>query len=119
MAKHKYAFGDWGTLANEWRRALEADNRSPSTVRIYLHSVRMLGDWAMAQDPPLEPVDMTAGSIRDFIKHRIDSTSAGNAHNTTAPSAPSSSGSSRRTNSTTPRCGARPRRCCPRSWSRW
>lgn len=82
MAKqHKYASGDWGTLANEWRRALEADNKSPNTVRIYLHSVRMLGDWATAQDPPLEPVDMDAGAIRDFIKHRIDSTSAGNAHN--------------------------------------
>lgn len=76
-----YAPGDWGSYANEWRRALEADNKSPNTVRIYLHSVRMLGEWAHAQAPPLEPEDVRAGHIRDYMKHRLDTTSPGNAHN--------------------------------------
>jgi integrase/recombinase XerC len=79
--RYAYAPGDWGTYAKEWRRALEADNKSPNTVRIYLHSVRMLGEWAMAQSPPLEPSDVDAVAIRDFVKHRLDTTSAGNAHN--------------------------------------
>lgn len=76
-----YAPGDWGILANEWRRSLESDNKSVNTIRIYLHAVRMLGDWANAQKPPIEPTDIDAGGIRDFIKYRIDTTSDANAHN--------------------------------------
>ena len=35
-----YVPGEWGALAREWCRCLEADNKSSNTVRIYLHCVR-------------------------------------------------------------------------------
>lgn len=57
-------------LANEWRRALEADNRSVNTVRIYVHSVRMLGEWAMSQDP--DNAHNNYRSIRTFFGWLVD-----------------------------------------------
>lgn len=76
-----YAPGEWGTLARERRRSLEADNKSPNTVRIYLHCVRQLGDWASAQAEPTEPTTIEAQHIRDYMRYLLDRTTAGNAHN--------------------------------------
>ncbi|SDD94663.1 tyrosine-type recombinase/integrase [Actinokineospora iranica] len=78
---YKYASGEWGSLASEWRRSLEADNKSANTVRIYLHVVRLLGDWANAQETPIAPTTIRPSDIRDYMVHLLGRTSAGNAHN--------------------------------------
>ncbi|MGI8309410.1 tyrosine-type recombinase/integrase [Saccharopolyspora hattusasensis] len=80
-APYTSAPGEWGTLAREWRRSLGADNKSPNTVRIYLHAVRQLGDWASSQPTPVEPATIKAQDIRDYMQHLLDRGRAGNAHN--------------------------------------
>ncbi|MBB4686975.1 tyrosine-type recombinase/integrase [Amycolatopsis jiangsuensis] len=73
----KYAPGEWGELAREWRRSLEADNKSVRTVVIYLGVVYQAGAWAMAQDEQYGPTE----TLRGYMKKVLDATSAGNAHN--------------------------------------
>ncbi|QWF80170.1 tyrosine-type recombinase/integrase [Amycolatopsis sp. CA-230715] len=78
---YKYAPGEWGTLGREWRRSLEADNKSDNTVRIYLGVLCQLGTWAMALDEPYEPTEIPTSALRDYVKKVLDATSPGNAHN--------------------------------------
>ncbi|MGH3862107.1 tyrosine-type recombinase/integrase [Actinokineospora sp.] len=78
---YTYADGEWGTLAQEWRRSLEADNKSTNTIRIYLHAVRLLGDWANARDEEHGPLEIPTSELRVYMAELIDRSSAGNAHN--------------------------------------
>lgn len=75
-----YAPGQWGTLAREWQRSLEADNKSVNTIRIYLHAVRQLGDWASEQGEGIDPDTIDRTSIRNFMTHLLGHGSPGNAH---------------------------------------
>lgn len=79
--QYRYAPGEWGTLAREYRRSLEADNKSPNTIRIYLGVLYRLGVWAGARPEPCEPTTITRSELRDYMGKVLDETSAGNAHN--------------------------------------
>ncbi|GAA0509205.1 hypothetical protein GCM10011581_18610 [Saccharopolyspora subtropica] len=79
--QYKYAPGEWGTLAREYRRSLEADHKSPNTIRIYLGVVYQLGSWAASLDEPVDPYTITKSELRDYISKVLKETSAGNAHN--------------------------------------
>jgi site-specific recombinase XerD len=68
-------------LAKTWLKALLADNKSPNTIRIYLHAVRLLGEWAFQQDESTDPSTITRDDIRDYMAALIARTSAANAHN--------------------------------------
>jgi site-specific recombinase XerD len=68
-------------LAKSWLKALKSDNKSENTVRIYLHAVRLAGEWAYRQDEPLEPSDITKDQVREYMAELIERTSASNAHN--------------------------------------
>ncbi|GAA3890314.1 hypothetical protein GCM10022243_64000 [Saccharothrix violaceirubra] len=81
-AAYAYAPGEWKTLGLEWCRSLEADNKSPNTVRIYLHALRLLGEWAYDQaDDEFEPTTITTSALRDYMVDLLGRTSPGNAHN--------------------------------------
>lgn len=68
-------------LAKSWLKALKSDNKSPNTIRIYLHTVRLLGEWAYQQDESLDPTTITKDQIREYMSELIERTSASNAHN--------------------------------------
>lgn len=76
-----YAPGEWGILANEWRISLVADNKSPNTIRIYLHAVRLLGEWSYRQEEVYEPTTITTTGIREYMGELLGRTTPGNAHN--------------------------------------
>lgn len=80
MTAYVEAPGEWGTLAKLWRKALEADNKSPNTIRIYLHAVRLLGEWATEHAETPVPITITKGHIREFTTALMGRTSPSNAH---------------------------------------
>jgi site-specific recombinase XerD len=73
--------GQWGTLAKSWHKALKSDNKSENTIRIYLHAVRLAGEWAYQQDPQPEPTTFTRDDVREYMGELLERTSASNAHN--------------------------------------
>jgi site-specific recombinase XerD len=81
MITYIYAPAEWGLLAKSWLKALKSDNKSPNTIRIYLHAVRLLGEWAYRQPEPPDPTTITRDHIRDYMSELIERTSAANAHN--------------------------------------
>ncbi|MCP2258089.1 hypothetical protein LX15_001776 [Streptoalloteichus tenebrarius] len=68
--------GEWGLIAKEWGRSLLADNKSENTIRIYMHALRQLGEWASAQTTPqgksvaagYAPAEMTASVMRAYMR---------------------------------------------------
>lgn len=80
-ARYTYGPGEWGSLGNEWRRSLEADNKAPKTIETYLYAVRRLGEWADVQEDPTEPTTIATRDIREYIAQLIERSSAGNAKN--------------------------------------
>ncbi|MDQ0377974.1 tyrosine-type recombinase/integrase [Amycolatopsis thermophila] len=79
--KYKYAPGLWGVLAQEYRRALESDNKSENTIRIYLGVIYQAGTWASELAEPKDPTTITKSELRDYFAKVRKETSAGNAHN--------------------------------------
>jgi site-specific recombinase XerD len=67
-------------LARSWELALRADNKSENTLYAYIQAVRLLGEWALRQEPIVAPTDIRPLHIRAFIVDLVDRTSAGNAH---------------------------------------
>lgn len=80
MITYIYAPAEWGLLAKSWLKALKSDNNSENTIRIYLHAVRLLGEWAYRLDEPMEPTTITKHEIREYMSELIERTSASNAH---------------------------------------
>lgn len=75
-----YPSGVWGLFARSWELALRADNKSANTIHAYIQAVRLLGEWAVAQQPPVAPTEIRPPHIRAFIVELIARTSPGNAH---------------------------------------
>lgn len=81
--------GEWGLIGKEWGRSLLADNKSENTIRIYLHALRMLGEWAAVQIVQRgeeilighSPTEMTTSAMRTYMAELLEKTSDGNAHN--------------------------------------
>lgn len=70
------------SLIDEWARALHAENKSPKTIRCYTDAARKFHLWCADLDqPPAVPGDITPTDVRDWIAHRLDTTSPGNANN--------------------------------------
>jgi integrase/recombinase XerC len=72
--------GGWGLNARGWQRALRAQNKSDNTIRIYIHAVRLLGEWALERPEPFEAPETTPDHINVFMGDLIEKTSAPNAH---------------------------------------
>lgn len=66
----------WKLLLRDFQRALQAENKSPRTIGIYLRAALRL---ARAY-PNIDPRDIDRRQIRDHIASLIEDTSAGNAH---------------------------------------
>jgi integrase/recombinase XerC len=78
---YRFAPGVWGALAVDYRHVLEAGNRSPNTVRIYLGVLYRFGVWVTSLDAAVEPATVTKGQIREYIGMVLAESSPGNAHN--------------------------------------
>lgn len=70
----------WEPLIRDWSRALRAENKSPRTISIYTSAARQLGSWAADLAQPPAPGDVDHRVVRDFIAHRVETTSPGNAN---------------------------------------
>lgn len=66
----------WEHLIRDWTRALQAENKSPKTIRIYTDAAKRLAVRAGVDDP----AEIDRAAVRDHIAHLVQSTSAGNAH---------------------------------------
>lgn len=66
----------WKLLLRDFQRALQAENKSPRTIGIYLNAALRL---ARAY-PGTDPRNINRRQIRDHIATLIEETSAGNAH---------------------------------------
>lgn len=72
----------WAMLAERWQKTIQAKNLSRHTESGYLRTARRWTGWLDAQGLDLEPDDVEAHHIDDFIVDIITSTSAANAaHN--------------------------------------
>ncbi|MBB4689700.1 tyrosine-type recombinase/integrase [Amycolatopsis jiangsuensis] len=88
----------WQALINEWAMSLEAENKSPRTIRGYCDAVRFFHIWLAdpdvppeADDPetwlasvppkPTEPADYEPNHVKRWIAYRLATTSPGNANN--------------------------------------
>ncbi|MFJ7215070.1 tyrosine recombinase XerC [Amycolatopsis sp. NPDC098790] len=88
----------WQALIDEWAMTLEAENKSPRTIRGYTDAVRFFHLWLAdpvappnVEDPiawlalvpaePAEPADYEPNHYKRWIAYRIATTSPGNAHN--------------------------------------
>jgi integrase/recombinase XerC len=70
----------WEPLVRDWSRALRAENKSPRTIDIYTSAARLLGTWAAKLPEPPAPGEIGVRHVRDFIAHRVETTSPGNAN---------------------------------------
>ncbi|MET9261260.1 phage integrase N-terminal SAM-like domain-containing protein [Amycolatopsis sp. NPDC004079] len=88
----------WQALINEWAMSLEAENKSPRTIRCYCDAVRFFHVWLAdpiappeADDPgawlatvppePSEPEEYEPNHVKRWIAYRLATTSPGNANN--------------------------------------
>lgn len=62
-----------------WKLALEGANLSTGTIVSYVRSVSMLHEWLVKHGRPVGVDDVTTEDLRPYFKHRIETTSAGNA----------------------------------------
>lgn len=72
----------WPSLIREWSRALKADNKAANTIRIYTLAATQLEQWLTDQGHHLNPDQLDASHIRDFITDVRERTTAGNANTT-------------------------------------
>ncbi|HEU5475724.1 MAG TPA: tyrosine-type recombinase/integrase [Actinophytocola sp.] len=70
----------WALFVRSWRTALKAENKSAATIRIYTCAAEQLAAWSGKLTEPVEPTEITADQIRQFITEIMDRTSPGNAH---------------------------------------
>lgn len=68
----------WTMLAGRWQKAIKAKNLSPLTERGYLSTAQRWASWLSEQGHTLEPADVRAHHVDDFIADIIAATSAAN-----------------------------------------
>jgi len=68
----------WDMLAEKWRKTIKAKALSANTERSYLYTAQRWSAWLAEQDLALEPEDIGAHHIDDFIADIIVATSAAN-----------------------------------------
>lgn len=66
-------------LIPSWRRALDAEEKSPHTLRIYTWTITVLAKWLAAQDLPVDAERIEADHIRDFLIAERERTSGATA----------------------------------------
>jgi hypothetical protein len=72
----------WDMLADRWRKTIKAKALSPNTERGYLHTAHRWSAWLTEQRLDIEPAEVRAHHVDDFIADIIEATSAANgAHN--------------------------------------
>jgi site-specific recombinase XerD len=68
----------WAMLAERWRKTIKAKALSENTERGYLYTARRWAEWLDEQGLDLEPADVKAHHVDDFIVDIIEATSAAN-----------------------------------------
>lgn len=64
--------GQISTLANSWRRALRAQNKSPRTIVAYLEGVRLLDDYLARSGMPREVAHVRREHVESFIGEQLE-----------------------------------------------
>ncbi|MBG0830556.1 tyrosine-type recombinase/integrase [Planomonospora sp. ID67723] len=67
-------------LIESWRRALEAANRSPETIRVYMRTARMLAAFLEDSGLPADAEGVQAEHVREFLVSEIRRRSASTAY---------------------------------------
>jgi site-specific recombinase XerC len=68
----------WDMLAERWRKTIKAKALSKNTERGYLYTARRWSEWLAEQGYDIEPDDVGAHHVDDFIADIIEATSAAN-----------------------------------------
>ncbi|TCO64405.1 tyrosine-type recombinase/integrase [Actinocrispum wychmicini] len=68
----------WSMLAERWRKTIRAKALSTNTERGYLYTARRWAEWLSDQGHDVEPADVEAHHVDDFIVDIIEATSAAN-----------------------------------------
>ena len=68
----------WDMLADRWRKTIKAKALSTNTERGYLYTARRWSAWLAEQGHDVEPAEVRAHHVDDFIADVIDATSAAN-----------------------------------------
>jgi site-specific recombinase XerD len=69
------------SLAQGYRLSLEAGNKSPATVVVYLSALERFAEWLEAHDRSTSVADVTRGDVEGFIAHLLESRAPATAHN--------------------------------------
>lgn len=78
MGKTSTSADVWGMLAERWRKAIKAKALSAHTERGYLYTARRWAEWLDEQGLDVEPEDVQAHHVDDFIVDVIEATSPAN-----------------------------------------
>ncbi len=62
---------DFRLLAESWRLALMAENKSPRTVETYLSSLTKFVEFLETRRMPVDPADVTGEHVREFIADQL------------------------------------------------
>jgi site-specific recombinase XerC len=68
----------WDMLAERWRKTIKAKALSANTERGYMYTARRWSTWLVEQGHNIEPAEVRAHHVDDFIADVIDATSAAN-----------------------------------------
>ena len=59
-------------LGKSWRRSLRAKNRSPITIRGYLHALKMLTDFLLAKGMPTSVEALSREHVEEWVIQLVD-----------------------------------------------
>jgi site-specific recombinase XerD len=68
----------WDMLAERWRKTIKAKALAANTERGYLYTARRWSAWLIEQGLAIEPAEVRAHHVDDFIADIIEATSAAN-----------------------------------------
>lgn len=74
--RHLDAFG---SLLDSFVLSLQAENRSPSTIRVYRYAALGFRDWLAAQERPTDPTQVTRQDVTGYIAHLLATQAEGTA----------------------------------------
>ncbi len=71
--------GDYRALVESYRRSLLAANKSPQTIKTYLHGLEMFGDFLAQQGMPLNVAAITREHVETFVSLLLEKRKAATA----------------------------------------